>query len=71
MVPPISQHVYHTSSTSAALLGHFSLPEVHNEPMKTYAPNSVERIESQKAIKEMQTIVQEVPCIINGQKVKQ
>lgn len=56
------------STAPSALLGHFALPCVQNEVMKSYAPNSVEREGLQKAIKEMQSTTYEVPCVVNGEK---
>ena len=53
-----------------ATLGNFKLPTVQNEVMRSYAPDSVERTGLQHAIKVMQAAPVEVPCIVNGQKVR-
>lgn len=43
---------------------------VKNEPMKTYAEGSDERIKLQAAVKEMLgSLPFDIPCIINGKEV--
>ncbi|SJL02572.1 probable Delta-1-pyrroline-5-carboxylate dehydrogenase [Armillaria ostoyae] len=52
-------------------LATFQIPDIQNEPMKTYAPGSPERHALQAAIDQMQQELPfEVPCIINGKPVK-
>jgi len=59
------------SATMSAQLGAFKVPAVDNEPMKTYAPGSLEREFLQAAIAQMeQELPFEVPIIINGDQVR-
>ncbi|KAK0230229.1 delta-1-pyrroline-5-carboxylate dehydrogenase [Armillaria fumosa] len=52
-------------------LATFQIPDIQNEPMKTYAPGSPERHALQAAIDQMQQELPfEVPCIVNGKPVK-
>ncbi|KAF9000245.1 delta-1-pyrroline-5-carboxylate dehydrogenase [Cyathus striatus] len=52
-------------------LATFKVPEIKNEPMRSYAPGSAERKALQAAITEMeQQLPFEVPCIVNGEPVK-
>ncbi|KAK0432822.1 delta-1-pyrroline-5-carboxylate dehydrogenase [Desarmillaria tabescens] len=52
-------------------LATFQIPDIQNEPMKSYAPGSPERHALQAAIDQMQQELPfEVPCIINGKPVK-
>ncbi|KAF8227636.1 delta-1-pyrroline-5-carboxylate dehydrogenase [Tricholoma matsutake] len=52
-------------------LAAFKVPEINNEPMRSYAPGSAERAALQAAISKMeQEMPFEVPCIINGEPVK-
>jgi 1-pyrroline-5-carboxylate dehydrogenase len=50
----------------------FKLPNIKNEPMADYAPNSRERIELQKAVNAMKKKIEEngpfqVPAVISGE----
>ncbi|TCD61362.1 1-pyrroline-5-carboxylate dehydrogenase [Steccherinum ochraceum] len=52
-------------------LATFKVPEIHNEPMRAYAPGSAERKGLQDAIAQMEKELPfEVPCIVNGKEVK-
>ncbi|KAI0797180.1 delta-1-pyrroline-5-carboxylate dehydrogenase [Abortiporus biennis] len=52
-------------------LATFKIPEITNEPMKSYAPGSLERKALQDAISEIEKELPfEVPCIVNGKPVK-
>ncbi|KAF8308990.1 delta-1-pyrroline-5-carboxylate dehydrogenase [Amanita rubescens] len=52
-------------------LAAFKVPEIHNEPLKNYAPNSPERAALQAAITQMeQELPFEVPCFIDGKPVR-
>ncbi|KAF9024340.1 delta-1-pyrroline-5-carboxylate dehydrogenase [Hymenopellis radicata] len=52
-------------------LASFKIPEIVNEPMKSYAPGSPERAALQATLNQMQQEMPfEVPCIINGKPVK-
>nr|BAV14025.1 aldehyde dehydrogenase [Pholiota microspora] len=54
-----------------ATIATFKVPAIDNEPMKSYAPGSVERKGLIAAIAQMeQQLPFEVPCIINGKEVK-
>ncbi|KAF9498850.1 delta-1-pyrroline-5-carboxylate dehydrogenase [Pleurotus eryngii] len=56
---------------TAPQLASFKVPSIENEPMKTYAPGSVERRALEQAIAQMeQELPFEVPCIVNGKPVK-
>lgn len=53
-----------------ASLATFKLPEIHNEPMLNYAKGSQERTKLEQALKEMIAQgPQEVPVVINGEKI--
>ena len=49
---------------------YFEVPEPYNEPVKSYAPGSSERVELQGKLKQLQAESIEVPLIIGGQEVK-
>ncbi|KAB5594189.1 1-pyrroline-5-carboxylate dehydrogenase [Ceratobasidium theobromae] len=54
-----------------ATLAHFTVPQIDNEPMRSYAPGSSERASLEVALARMQKDAPfEVPCIINGKEVK-
>ncbi|KAI0692560.1 delta-1-pyrroline-5-carboxylate dehydrogenase [Cytidiella melzeri] len=56
---------------AAPTLATFKVPDIANEPMRSYAPGSIERKALQAALAEMQqSLPFEVPCIVNGQPVK-
>ncbi|KAI0089216.1 delta-1-pyrroline-5-carboxylate dehydrogenase [Irpex rosettiformis] len=56
---------------AAPTLATFKVPEIHNEPMRSYAPGSEERKALKAAIAELeQTLPLEVPCIVNGKPIK-
>ena len=48
----------------------FMFPKPENEPVKGYAPGSVERKEIRKALDELYNKVTEIPAIIGGKEVK-
>src|SRR5436190_21176682 len=50
--------------------GIFSLPEVRNEPVKSYAPGSPEREELKGRLRELQGERFEIPCVIGGNDVR-
>ena len=49
--------------------GIFNIPEVRNEPIKSYAPGSPERAELKKMLVEMRAVEVELPMIIGGNEV--
>jgi len=56
---------------ASAQLGHFTIPAIENEPMKSYAPGSSERAKIQAALNEiLSQAPYNVPLVINGQKIK-
>ncbi|KAG5642528.1 hypothetical protein DXG03_002601 [Asterophora parasitica] len=56
---------------STPQLATFKIPAIDNEPMRSYAPGSVERKALEAAIAEMeQQLPFEVPCIVNGKEVR-
>ena len=50
--------------------GFFNIPEVKNEPIKSYAPGSPERKELKKMLAELRSVELEVPMVIGGKNVK-
>lgn len=50
--------------------GVFRLPDISNEPIKSYAPGSPERKALQAKIAEVRHTVADVPMIINGQEIR-
>lgn len=46
------------------------LPEIKNEPIKSYAPGSPERLSLQLKLKEMRSVVVDLPMIIGGKDVR-
>ncbi|KAI7847336.1 1-pyrroline-5-carboxylate dehydrogenase [Circinella umbellata] len=51
-------------------LANFKLPAIDNEPMKNYAPGSIERQKLKEAIDSMRAeLPLEVPVVINGEKI--
>ncbi|UOQ66913.1 L-glutamate gamma-semialdehyde dehydrogenase [Hymenobacter volaticus] len=48
----------------------FNVPAPVNEPVKAYAPNSPERLELLKAIKELKQMQRDIPMYIGGQEVR-
>ena len=49
--------------------GFFNIPEVKNEPVKSYAPGSPERAELKKVLSELRATEVELPMIIGGKEV--
>lgn len=49
--------------------GFFNIPEAVNEPIKSYAPGSPERIELKKMIQQLRSEELELPMIIGGKEV--
>jgi 1-pyrroline-5-carboxylate dehydrogenase len=50
--------------------GFFNIPNPVNEPVKSYAPGSAERIALQAMLKELRSIETDIPMYIGGKKVK-
>ena len=50
--------------------GFYNVPIPKNEPVKSYAPGSPERLELQKTIQEMRSIIVDLPMIIDGKEVR-
>ncbi|UOG75625.1 L-glutamate gamma-semialdehyde dehydrogenase [Hymenobacter tibetensis] len=50
--------------------GFFNVPAPVNEPVKAYAPNSPERLELLKAIKELKQMQRDIPMYIGGKEVR-
>ncbi|WFD42857.1 L-glutamate gamma-semialdehyde dehydrogenase [Malassezia psittaci] len=58
-------------TTTVPTFGDFHLPEIVNEPMRNYEPNSIDRAELQKAVDELiGSNPIEVPLIIDGREFK-
>ncbi|HZL11829.1 MAG TPA: L-glutamate gamma-semialdehyde dehydrogenase [Prolixibacteraceae bacterium] len=49
--------------------GFFNIPDVKNEPIKSYAPGSIERAELKKMLHELRSVELELPMIIGGNEV--
>lgn len=50
--------------------GFFKVPTAHNEPVKSYAPGSPERIELKKKLLEMRMEPRDIPMYIGGKEVR-
>ena len=50
--------------------GFYTIPEVKNEPIKSYAPGSPERKELKNKLAELRAVELEIPMIIGGKSVK-
>ncbi len=48
----------------------FQLPEIKNEPIKSYAPGSPERASLKRKLEEMRSVVVDLPMIIGGKEVR-
>ncbi|KAG0233070.1 1-pyrroline-5-carboxylate dehydrogenase [Actinomortierella wolfii] len=54
-----------------ATLANFKIPQVANEPMKSYAPGSPERAALQAALKQLRVQAPlDIPCVVNGEEVR-
>ncbi|KAF5322338.1 hypothetical protein D9619_000232 [Psilocybe cf. subviscida] len=63
--------VHQMPNGSGMKLASFKVPAIENEPMKAYAPDSVERKALQAALAEMeQALPFEVPIIVNGEEIR-
>lgn len=49
--------------------GFFNIPDVKNEPIKSYAPGSPERKELQKMLADLRSVEVEIPMVIGGNDV--
>jgi len=49
--------------------GFFNIPDIKNEPIKSYRPGSPERIELKKMLNELRSVELELPMIIGGKEV--
>ena len=49
--------------------GFFNIPDVKNEPIKSYVPGSPERIELKKMLNDLRSVELELPMIIGGKEV--
>ena len=50
--------------------GFYNVPIPKNEPVKSYAPGSPERIELQSKIQELRATLADLPMIIDGKEVR-
>jgi 1-pyrroline-5-carboxylate dehydrogenase len=50
-------------------IGFFNIPDVKNEPVKSYAPGSPERKELQKMLAELRSVEVDIPMVIGGNEV--
>jgi 1-pyrroline-5-carboxylate dehydrogenase len=50
--------------------GFYNVPIPKNEPVKSYAPDSPERLELQQTIQEMRSVEADLPMIIGGKEVR-
>ncbi|HLP49602.1 MAG TPA: L-glutamate gamma-semialdehyde dehydrogenase [Chitinophagales bacterium] len=51
--------------------GFFKVPQAINEPVKSYAPGSKERIELKAKLKEMRAEVRDIPMYIGGKEIRE
>ncbi len=51
--------------------GFFKVPQPHNEPVKSYAPGSKERIELKAKLKQMRSEVRDIPMFIGAKEVRE
>ncbi len=51
--------------------GFFKVPQPHNEPVKSYAPGSKERIELRAKLKQMRAEVRDIPMFIGAKEVRE
>ncbi len=49
--------------------GFFNIPDVKNEPIKSYVPGSPERIELKKMLNDLRSVELELPMIIGGKEI--
>jgi len=49
--------------------GFFNIPDIKNEPIKSYAPGSPERTELKKMITDLRSVELEIPMVIGGKDV--
>ncbi|KAF0444393.1 1-pyrroline-5-carboxylate dehydrogenase [Gigaspora margarita] len=58
-------------SQSSAFLGTFKIPEIHNEPMKSYPPGSEDRANLKAALNELKSSAPfEIPVYVNGEEIR-
>jgi len=50
--------------------GFFNIPDIKNEPIKSYAPGSPERAELKKKLAELRSVELEIPMMIGGKEVR-
>jgi 1-pyrroline-5-carboxylate dehydrogenase len=50
--------------------GFFNIPEIKNEPAKSYVPGSPERKELKKMLTELRSVELEIPMVIGGKEIK-
>jgi hypothetical protein len=68
-LPYYSFSHYHIVKFSLMSNGFFKVPIAHNEPVKSYAPGSIERAELKKKLAEMRSEVRDIPMFIGGKEV--
>ena len=67
----VTCHLYFMTLPTAPSLGNYQIPEIFNEPMRSYEPGSKDRAELQKAIDEILNGAPfEVPLVVDGQEIK-
>ena len=50
--------------------GVYNIPKPHNEPVKSYAPGSPERVELQAMLKQLRAVEMDIPMYIGGIEVR-
>ncbi|CAG8498395.1 19594_t:CDS:2 [Cetraspora pellucida] len=59
------------SHSSSAILGTFKVPEIYNEPMRSYPPGSEDRANLKAALNEFKnTAPIEIPVYVNGEEIR-
>ncbi|CAG8813759.1 5118_t:CDS:2, partial [Racocetra persica] len=59
------------SHSSPAILGTFKVPEIHNEPMRSYPPGSEDRANLKAQLNEFKNSAPiEIPVYVNGEEIR-
>jgi 1-pyrroline-5-carboxylate dehydrogenase len=71
MLDPVSffTFVSPNSLNMSSSFGFFQVPLPHNEPVRSYAPGSVERESLMQTLQEMQSVKTKIPMVIGGRDV--
>lgn len=56
-------------STVSSQIGHFKIPEINNEPVRTFAPGSQDRSLLLSALERVKSQSQDIPLVIGGKEI--